>query len=641
MVAAFNNARRGEEQQLGLPAGALGNLSLPSQAEWNAFSDDQKALYLINAERTAWAGMKPGVIGLPLAGIEPNLDRIAQQYADYLVANNAKGHTADGRTPDKRIDDDATVATCHEFLSRVENIAYFFTGQSTNPLVIEQSVYNWLYRDASSKWGHREAVLLQDADLAKRDPRNGFKNNVGSLAHEGFLGIGVAGSSTYNPYGYSWSRQGTAVVMMIFDPVSTGSCPWDAFCIVVQPGAQEGLDTYLKEDKPDERRGDDRELRVSTEANKRSRALLQFDLSPLPPLLAPESATLSLWVRGAAGGPVGISAHTIEGPWNEAQAAWDYRDRSAGAIWAARGGDFSPVAAYTAQVGVQTNVRAGWDLTRQVMGWLARPDRNDGVILQGAGAASSERVFASSDEPNADLRPRLEVCYRQMPRPQCRTVKSDPDVTRDAFIREERPSESAGRKSDLQVSSEAGRSSRSLVQFDIIGFQRSLPASVVIESARMSLWLEDAPREPTAVSAHKVLQGWDEESVTWKHRAEKTATLWSAPGGAYFGLPAATAMVGATKDTWVSWNVKGLVESWLIQGGNEGLLLKADAGSAQGGMKFVSSDDGKAERRPRLEICFWETDTPPGPDSVTVIHPSWTLRLRFLPLLPTGQDAQK
>src|ERR671932_163649 len=44
---AFNNARRGEEQQRGLSANVLGNLDLPTQAAWDALNDSQKALFLI------------------------------------------------------------------------------------------------------------------------------------------------------------------------------------------------------------------------------------------------------------------------------------------------------------------------------------------------------------------------------------------------------------------------------------------------------------------------------------------------------------------------------------------------------------------------------------------------------------------
>ena len=65
---------------------------------------------------------------------------------------------------------------------------------------IARAIYNWIYVDAGSGWGHREAALLQDRDLADNDPVYGFNNNVGSAVSEGFIGFGIAESSDYDPY---------------------------------------------------------------------------------------------------------------------------------------------------------------------------------------------------------------------------------------------------------------------------------------------------------------------------------------------------------------------------------------------------------------------------------------------------------
>ncbi|MFH1084554.1 MAG: hypothetical protein V1772_02155 [Chloroflexota bacterium] len=226
--AAYNAGRRAEEGQLGLAAGALGNLALPAQAVWDSLSPGERALYLINAERTARANERPGVLGLPLAGMETNLTGVAQTYAQYLIDHNATGHEADGRTPFQRIDDNPALGACHEFLSRAENLTYFWTSGASNPLPIERAIYNWLYNDAGSAWGHREAMLLQDKDLTYRNALYGFKNNVGTAASEGYLGLGIVHSASYNPFNYVWSRMGTVVVFNVLDPISTGSCPWDA-----------------------------------------------------------------------------------------------------------------------------------------------------------------------------------------------------------------------------------------------------------------------------------------------------------------------------------------------------------------------------------------------------------------------------
>jgi|GEM_PF-3462186 len=241
--AAFNHGRRQEEAQLSLGTGSLGNLDLPSQAVWDATSDDSKALTIMNAERTARAGMKAGVIGLPFTAVQTDVDSLAQYYANYLVTNNKTGHEADGRTPFRRIDDDPVLGPCHEFLHRAENLAYFWTSSSSNPLYIERSIYNWVYDDASSAWGHREAVLLQDNALGISDPDYGFNNNVGDSGSEGFVGIGVAQSPDYDPQGLGWVNMGTAVVLNMIDPISTGTCPWDGSPTVTSITPNTGANT--------------------------------------------------------------------------------------------------------------------------------------------------------------------------------------------------------------------------------------------------------------------------------------------------------------------------------------------------------------------------------------------------------------
>ena len=76
--AAFNNGRRQEEIQPGLPVNSLGNLSMPAKGIWDAKSPDEKALYLLNAERVARGGHRAGVIGLGFQDWQPDVMRIAE-----------------------------------------------------------------------------------------------------------------------------------------------------------------------------------------------------------------------------------------------------------------------------------------------------------------------------------------------------------------------------------------------------------------------------------------------------------------------------------------------------------------------------------------------------------------------------------
>jgi hypothetical protein len=259
IVAAFNNGRRQEETQLNLTANSLGNLTLPSQAVWDTMTDDAKGLLILNAERVARAGMLTDVIGLPFAGIESHMDNISKNYGDILHDGDATGHNQPSgdsglHGPSFRIEQDADIGSlhrtdivytsgsspthtgggphfygdtfggngaCHEFIARSENLAFFATTGTTAssiPLPLERSIYGFIYDDAGSNWGHREAALLQDETLSQVGQGWGFSNNNASNTHEGFLSIYVRSSADYKPFPSFPSNFGTIMVMNIFDP---------------------------------------------------------------------------------------------------------------------------------------------------------------------------------------------------------------------------------------------------------------------------------------------------------------------------------------------------------------------------------------------------------------------------------------
>ncbi len=227
--AAYNHARRAEEQQLGFPSGTLGILELPTQAVWDILSDPAKALLLMNAERLARGGSRSDVLGLGFTAVQANVQDLAEKYAALLVSKNQFSHEADGRTPFERIDDDPLLGPCHEFLGRAENLALLGTSGDSIPLYLEQAIYAWIYTDAGSAWGHREAVLLQDRDLTHQDEAYGFDNNVPSKADEGFIGIAVIETDgRYNPLGWPDMNYTVLLVMEMIDPLPAEGCPWSA-----------------------------------------------------------------------------------------------------------------------------------------------------------------------------------------------------------------------------------------------------------------------------------------------------------------------------------------------------------------------------------------------------------------------------
>lgn len=180
-------------------------LALPSQAAWDALSNGEKALWLINAERA-----DRGV--MPLHGVESNVTSVAEYYADYLLVNDVFSHDADGDSPWERLNTNPAIASCHDFLSVAENLAVFATSGTSIPLPVEQAVYLWMYEDKDSGWGHRHAILWYP-----------YNDNSEPVGREGFLGIGRASGGPYQgPFSSEW-KFAEIIVMNMFDPCAT----WD------------------------------------------------------------------------------------------------------------------------------------------------------------------------------------------------------------------------------------------------------------------------------------------------------------------------------------------------------------------------------------------------------------------------------
>jgi hypothetical protein len=201
-----------------------------------------------------------------------------------------------------------------------------------------------------------------------------------------------------------------------FTPSPTPSpTPIPPTCDVLEPGKNLGFDTYLNQDKPDDRKGDNSEMRVKTEASKLQRPLMRFDLSSIPPTANVQSMTLSLWVKGLNGPAVDVHAHQVLESWNELEATWNDRDRDAGVPWAEAGGTYDPEVVDTETISAE-DLFVEWDLTSLAGEWLG--GENHGVILEApASDPKSEVKFPSNDDGDAGERPRLEVCYYVGPPP--------------------------------------------------------------------------------------------------------------------------------------------------------------------------------------------------------------------------------
>lgn len=196
---AFNNARSSENTQLGT---SLPPLTFPSQSAWDAMSEGERTLWIINRERVDRETAA-------LEDIEANVTEVAETYAHFLLDNDAWGHYEDGRSPWQRLADNPVIGACYDQLSVAENLAVFVSSGSI-PIPIERSVYMWMYDDAGSSWGHRHAILWYP-----------YNDNSGLPGKEGFLGIGRASGGPYKgPFSNEWPFA-EMIVMNVFDPCAS------------------------------------------------------------------------------------------------------------------------------------------------------------------------------------------------------------------------------------------------------------------------------------------------------------------------------------------------------------------------------------------------------------------------------------
>lgn len=160
------------------------------------------------------------------------------------------------------------------------------------------------------------------------------------------------------------------------------------------------------------------------------RALLQFDLSPLPRGASIQSASLRLTMSRTISGTLTVRLHRLDSAWGEGGVAAPGQEGTGAAAaagdatwqasafpataWINPGGDFRPQE--SARTGVRDNADYVWQsaqLANDVQQWLDGSAVNAGWIVIGNAAAGfgSAKRFNSREHPDPDSRPVLTVTY--------------------------------------------------------------------------------------------------------------------------------------------------------------------------------------------------------------------------------------
>jgi hypothetical protein len=174
-------------------------LVMPFQSEWDAMSNQEKALYLSNKERYD-RGIKP------FEGIDKNVVDVAQGYAELLYSTGTFGHNEDG-SPWERLDSVDVIKNNKDFFRYGENLYVVASTPEYTKNSIAKAIYAWIYDDEGSAWGHRKFSLA-----------TGLNDNSGEAGEEGLMGFGITKGDNYDLYP-DWKS--TIVVMNVFDPSSS------------------------------------------------------------------------------------------------------------------------------------------------------------------------------------------------------------------------------------------------------------------------------------------------------------------------------------------------------------------------------------------------------------------------------------
>jgi len=174
----------------------------------------------------------------------------------------------------------------------------------------------------------------------------------------------------------------------------------EATCVTLQRGSFGNVvDATIKSTAQQTNFGANPVLRVSSG----DEALVQFDLTSIPPSAAVTRATMKLYVNGAHGQET-IEVHRVLTPWTEAAVTYSSFEQQ-----------FAAEVSAAFRVESDTALKSV-DLTSLASAWISGAEPNRGVLLLSSSANAGDgegnpTIFVSSDAGSRSKRPALEVCY--------------------------------------------------------------------------------------------------------------------------------------------------------------------------------------------------------------------------------------
>ncbi len=185
--------------------------------------------------------------------------------------------------------------------------------------------------------------------------------------------------------------------------------------VVTFPAVQ---DAWIEQDLPAQNRGNDTLLHVRAASGQVRRALVQFDLSSIPPSACVQSAVLRLTI-GSVQSPVSrtYAVYRLTKSWTEGNGlnnsgvTWARRDGVN--AWSAPGGDFASTATASTTTGISANTVLKWNVTADVAAYVSGSASNNGWLVKDTFESilffSADFGLASRENATLSKRPQLVV----------------------------------------------------------------------------------------------------------------------------------------------------------------------------------------------------------------------------------------
>ena len=180
------------------------------------------------------------------------------------------------------------------------------------------------------------------------------------------------------------------------------------------------------------------------------------------------------------------------------------------------------------------------------------------------------------------------------------TIQPDPTEGLDSCINEDRPADNYGTERDLGIDSEANKTIRMILKFDVT----SIPSNAYVNEATLEMYQNPGGKGNDIVfGIHAITKAFDELEVNWNKAT--TTDFWDSEGGDFSAAPYSVGVLDNDQG-FKQFGVTSLVECW-VRGTvvNHGMIFVPVEEVSDSLKEFMSSDEESwPTYRPKLTVNY-------------------------------------